>query len=62
MDSTLDIHHFITCSQCVHLREKNSHNTDLEDLVVEDDTSDEEYNTSRDRVRECNRKLYDLSQ
>ena len=30
--------------------------------MVEDDTSDEEYNTIRDRVRGCNSKLYDLSQ
>ena len=29
--------------------------------MVEDDTSDEEYNTPRDRVRGCNSKLYDLA-
>ena len=34
---------------------------DLEDFVVEDDTSDEEYKIARDRMRGCNRKLYDLA-
>ena len=44
---------------------KNGDNyADIEDLVVvvEDDTSDEEYNTTRDIVRGCNRKLYYLAQ
>ena len=30
--------------------------------MVEDDTSDEEYNTTRDKVRGCNGKFYDLAQ
>ena len=30
--------------------------------MVEDDTSDKEYKTVRDRVRGCNSKLYDLAQ
>ena len=30
--------------------------------MVEDDTSDEEYNTIRDRVSGCNSRLYDLAQ
>ena len=30
--------------------------------MVEDDTSDEEYNTIRYKVRGCNSKLYDLAQ
>ena len=30
--------------------------------MVEDDTSDDEYNTIRDRVRGCDSKLYDLAQ
>ena len=34
---------------------------DIEDLVVEDDTSDKEHTTTRDKVRGCN-KLYDLAQ
>ena len=29
---------------------------------MEDDTSDEEYNTTKDKVRGCNSKLYDLAQ
>ena len=30
--------------------------------MVGDGTSNKEYNTVRDRVRECNSKLYDLAQ
>ena len=30
--------------------------------MVENNTSDEEYNTTRDKVRGCNSKLYDLAQ
>ena len=35
---------------------------DIEDLVVEDHTSDEEYSTAKDKVRGCNNKFYDLAE
>ena len=35
---------------------------DLEKVVDDADTSDEEYRTTRDRVRGCNNKLNELAQ
>ena len=35
---------------------------DLEKVVDDADTSDEEYKTTRDRVRGCNNKLNELAQ
>ena len=42
--------------------EDNAVFLDLEKEVDEADTSDEEYRTTRDRVRGCNNKLTELAQ
>ena len=42
--------------------EDNAIFSDLEKEVDEADTSDEEYRTTRDRVRGCNNKLIELAQ